>query len=922
MLRSLWLIHLFLNSFLIFLLALIQLVFHYDIGFWIPLILWFGIISGEHGFLKKYQNTALNREKWIFQAFCTFASLGILSSLGYFLKPLERSNLRIQYASLEVSQSSLQSSAWFLDPDFLVYWEETTLKPFQEISEKKPLESLMLPPPPFPPLTFLNLLVVPYPQFSKLPRVSKNTLFEQFILTDEEREKEAEEAAQENTTIEPETPLKPLEENPLLVDEEAKKIKELKKLGVRPYDMILLKNNTQIEGKILNQLEGDILIEIKTGKAKDSRYTAKKEEIQQVVPALSLTTVYRQKIQETTNQDTHFKIAQDLIQYAETYQDPECLTLAQEIFRQLLKNRPQPELYLALDQIYQKNALLEDRLAFYEEARVQGTLFPELLCREAEILLTLGANELAEQRLQEARKLDPVFERAPKMLIQFYLESHQFDSALNLLEKLGSSSKSYPLLWAHYLYATGQFAQAEKALYKLLPEQQVQPEITFLIGNCLYYQGKYTEAIACYEQIQNKIAVSVSENLATSYLRLKKHAKAKQFYSIFAQEHPENPAPGYTGLGMVEMGTKKLESAEKFLADALNADPTSLLASYYNAVLWYSKGEIEQAEEQLKSLLNNHFYFKEPCLLLAQIQGEQQQYDTATIYLEEYLSASPEDADRSAHLAYLYLLQNQEEKARILLEEVLNTNPSHLYSLRGLAYLENLKKNQRESIRRFEEILAKQPDDEYAKLHYLRIKNNVSYVRWDDNFSRKDSLEIARQWIEEENVGIQIQVKNQQLLFEGTQTEGNQYTFAERSTEAEQFISFRADLTLKSGQSMVGIHLRPGKNSRGVLKNFYFGRDKNGQLVYSRYERGQQTFQWETIGTWPSSGEFHQLKIERKDELQGTFTIWLDDRLLPAEIVLPEFKAGPLKVGIFGSASTNASWNLQIDNVQIVEKKK
>lgn len=919
MLRSLWLIHLFLNSVILFLLALTQFVLHYDVGFWIPFLLWTLLILVENEFLKKKENNALSREKWIFQAFCTLASLGILTSLQHLVTPPERPMTRIQYATLDISSTTLNTANWFLDPDFLLYWEETSLKPFQEISEKKPMEALSIPIPSFPPLTFLNLLVSPYPQFSKVPRISKNALLEQFVLTDEEREKEIENANVENTENKTPSEIAPVA---VVNEDETKKIKDLKKLGVRPYDTIHLKNNTQIEGKILNQLEGNLLIEIMTGKGKGSRFTARKEEIQQVVPALSLSMLFKQKVQETTNLDTHLKIAQELIQYSEIYQDPECLSLAQEIYQNLLKNRPQPDLYLVLDQLYQKEALLENRLALYQKAKIQGTLFPELLCREAEILLSLGVRELAEQRLQDARKMDPAFERANTLLIRLYLESYQFDLALALLEKLGTSAKNYPLLWAHYLYATGQFASAEKAFTKLLPEQQVDPEITFFVGNCLYYQGKYLEAIACYEQVQNKISAPVSENLATAYLQRKKQAKAKTFYSAYIQEHPENPAPGYTGLAMIELGTQQLESAEKFLKDALNADPTSLLASYYSAILWYFKGESDQAEEQLKSLLNNHFYFKEPCLILAQIQADQQQYETAALYLEEYLSVAPEDMDRSAHLAYLYLLQEQEEKARLLFENVLNVNPSHIYSLRGMAYVENLKKNQRESMRRFEEILTKNPEDDYAKIYYPKIKNNLNYVYWEDNFSRKDSLEVARQWLEEENFGIQIQIKNQQLCLQGNQTEGNQYTMAERSTEAEQFISFQADLTLKSGQAMVGIHLRPGKNFRGAQKSFYFGRDKNGQLVYSKYDRGQQTFQWEPVGTWPKSGELHQLKLERKDELQGTFSIWLDHQLLPAEITLPEFKSGPLRVGVFGSASTNVSWNLNVDNVRIVEKKR
>lgn len=922
MIRQIWIFHLFLNSLFLFFFAGLQLVLKIKIGFWLPLFIWSGGIFLESLWLKKRVNRELNLEKWIFQIFCIFGSLSMLSSLDSALKPVRLPQITIPYKTVTLKALPTTNNRWFLESDFLMYWEETQKHPFQEISEKKPLDPVLLAPLPFPPLSYLNWPVAPYPQFQQISSLSQEQLLRQFLWTEEEKK------GLTNNQDTAETPKETKETLPVVEDsldaqeEETKRLKELKKLGARPFDTVLLKSGVSLEGVILNQLDGNVLLEIRVGKGKGTKYTAKKQDIQEILPALPLAEVYLKKFKETSLTDAHLSIAQDLVSFSETYQDITCLQAAQSIYLHVLKNRSNQNIYLALDQLYLKESAMDKRVALYQTAREQGTAFSEFSCREAEVLMELGLHDLARQRLLEAKAQDPSSERVSTALVQMYLQNFELEKAQKELQRMGSLTKSYTYGFAHYLYRSGQFAQAEQAFLKMLPEQQTAPDIAFMLGNCLYYQNKFLEASVFYQQALSQGYSSALANLASCYVRLKQKEKAFSLYTQWIQEHPENPVLGYLGMAIFELGQNELVSAQRYIDDALKADPSHFLAVYYSGVLLYIQGEKEQAEEQLKNALSLNFAFKMPCLILTQIQYENEQLDLATLYLEEYLTVHTLDIDRKAQLAHFYLLRNDEERAVALFNEILSTAPTHLYTLRGLGYLQNLRQNQREALNRFEEVLATYPEDSYSKTAYQKIKNNLNYLLWEDNFSRKDSLEIARRWSEEENVGIQIQIKEQKAFFEGTQTEGNQYSYLDRTCEAEDFISFRAEFLLAQGQALFGIALRPGKNFRGAPKLFYFGRDKNNQIVYSRYDRGQQTFQWEVLGLWPDDQKAHTLSLERQDYQQGTFRLLIDEKEIATNIAIPEFKTGALKVGTFGMASSGMTWAVFVDNVQLVEKKK
>lgn len=86
----------------------------------------------------------------------------------------------------------------------------------------------------------------------------------------------------------------------------------------------------------------------------------------------------------------------------------------------------------------------------------------------------------------------------------------------------------------YYVYQTNKFYEKkeyEKAFKYLEKIENKNSKILYNMGNILYIQGKYEEAIEFYEKVKDlELNHQINHNMANSYVKLENYEKAIEFY--------------------------------------------------------------------------------------------------------------------------------------------------------------------------------------------------------------------------------------------------------------------------------------------------------------------------------------------------------------------------------------------------------
>ncbi|MGM0556782.1 MAG: tetratricopeptide repeat protein [Myxococcota bacterium] len=126
------------------------------------------------------------------------------------------------------------------------------------------------------------------------------------------------------------------------------------------------------------------------------------------------------------------------------------------------------------------------------------------------------------------------------------------------------------------------------------------PLVYFNLGNIYHRQGMYGYAARAY---RNSLAYGDQENLdtlanlASSYLLMMEHEKARETYEFMRELAPDDPRP-YVGLGLAMHAQQNREKALEYYDRAITADP-----SYPQA--WYNRGDVHGDLENYEKAISD-----------------------------------------------------------------------------------------------------------------------------------------------------------------------------------------------------------------------------------------------------------------------------------------------------------------------------
>ncbi|MCG3134061.1 MAG: hypothetical protein HMLKMBBP_01347 [Planctomycetes bacterium] len=219
---------------------------------------------------------------------------------------------------------------------------------------------------------------------------------------------------------------------------------------------------------------------------------------------------------------------------------------------------------------------------------------------------------------------------------------------------------------------------------------------------------------------------------------------------------------------------------------------------------------------------------------------------------------------------------------------------------------------------------------------------------WRDEFNRSGG-QVGNGWEATEGTGkTRIQLNGQSVVFKGSgvgEADRARQTSLTRNEEQDRFIA--ADCSVKAGPGFefafhvytgaLAVRGASGGRGRGQGAEFGLGRDRNGRMCWFIYgaaggggaQAAADRYLIEPLKdaagaeiNWPDDGQFHRIRIERKDHAKGVYEVYLDEQKVAAS---EPFEVGGLSlqrnkkmvVGFHVDGDRGVDVDLQVDRVEI-----
>ncbi|MET3696107.1 tetratricopeptide repeat protein [Bacillus oleivorans] len=295
---------------------------------------------------------------------------------------------------------------------------------------------------------------------------------------------------------------------------------------------------------------------------------------------------------------------------------------ANQLYQQILKTG-MPEDQLQLADGLQHLGFLEEALSLFEALHIQFPDEGEIKLALAETLQDLGREDEALIYTSSIEADDPVYPQALLMEADFY-------------------------------QAQGLFEVSEEKLMrakKILPDE---PVIDFALGELYAAEGKWLEAIECYERVEtnpNKDDLEINKPLALALTSAGKFEEALDFY-------------------------------EKALDEKLDSD-TLFGYGFAAEKAGYNQTAIEKWTE-LKELDPDYFSVH---LLLARVYEKEEMLNESLLAVKEGIEKDPFHKELFYYAGKLSLKLGYEEEAESYFREALAIDPSYLDALQTFVKL-------------------------------------------------------------------------------------------------------------------------------------------------------------------------------------------------------------------------------------------
>ena len=381
------------------------------------------------------------------------------------------------------------------------------------------------------------------------------------------------------------------------------------------------------------------------------------------------------KLKNKANHQEKYQIAECFVQWG-------LLDEAKEIIEELLLLYPdEGQLYVLAAEVYVDMDNEDEALDLLNEIKEEDPAYPQALMLMADLYQSQGLDEVAEQKLLEAKKVLPNEAVIDFGLGEFYLSKGDYKksipyyrSALKDAQTIGN--RNLNLCLAEALSMSGKF---EEALHYYEEGLNDKVEIHALFGYAFtaFQVEKYQLAIAKWEELK-----SLDPEYPALYMHL---ARAYEHEGAL----PEAYDTAKEGLDVDEMNkelmlyTAKLglkmnrkDEAESFLREAISLDP-----GYIEAITTLTKVLLqEQRYEEVIECINHSIEYGEydPHFEwdLAFAKNELEQFSESFKHFEKAYPFFKDNTEFLEQYAYFLVEEGQREKAREIFKRILQLDPS------------------------------------------------------------------------------------------------------------------------------------------------------------------------------------------------------------------------------------------------------
>ncbi|WP_175614741.1 tetratricopeptide repeat protein [Piscibacillus halophilus] len=370
---------------------------------------------------------------------------------------------------------------------------------------------------------------------------------------------------------------------------------------------------------------------------------------------------------------------QDQFSVAELLQQWGFLDEARRLFEELHRTYPDDhQIKFQLADIYIDLEMDTEALDLIESIEPDDPDYINALMILADIYQSQGLNEVAEQKLLQAKELQPDNYLIDFGIAELAFHNGEFHKALDHYEKIQSHEGEFPLVSIHERLAEcyASVGKWENALTFYQELELKEPDQLFKYGYTAFQLERYDISIKAWNDLidLDPDYTSVYPYLAKAYEEegvmdaandiLKKGLK-KDEYNIDL----------YITIARNELKQNNIEEAKSYLKEAISLDPGHEKAIEELFNIYESRDEWNDAKKLVEELMKFEPYPEILDWRAGQVYNELEEFDKARKSFEKAYLTYHNDTDFLKEYGYFLIEEGQMEKAISMLKEYLNQNP-------------------------------------------------------------------------------------------------------------------------------------------------------------------------------------------------------------------------------------------------------
>ncbi|MFD2640352.1 tetratricopeptide repeat protein [Piscibacillus salipiscarius] len=370
---------------------------------------------------------------------------------------------------------------------------------------------------------------------------------------------------------------------------------------------------------------------------------------------------------------------QDQFSVAELLQQWGFLDEARRLFEELYRTYPNDhQIKFQLADIYIDLEMDSEALELIESIEPDDPEYINALMILADIYQSQGLNEVAVQKLLQAKELQPDNYLIDFGIAELAFHHGEFQKALDHYEKLEAHEGEFPFVTIHERLAEcyASLGKWENALTYYQELELKEPDQLFKYGYTAFQLERYDIAIKAWNDLLDLDPdyTSVYPYLAKAYeeegvmesaLDILKQGLKKDEYNIEL----------FINIARIELKQDQLEAAKSHLKEAIALDPGHEKAIIELFSIYESRDDWDDAKKLVEELMKFDAYPEILDWLAGQVYNELEEFEKAKNSFEKAYLTYHNDADFLKEYGYFLIEEGQMNKAIQLLKDYLIQNP-------------------------------------------------------------------------------------------------------------------------------------------------------------------------------------------------------------------------------------------------------